>query len=129
MKNRWKGREGEKGFSLMEVVIAIALLGIIGITFISGLACAFGSVIVMQERVAAESLAKSQMEDIKKQDFKDGYHRYQKIDIPSELLAQGYDIEWPFERETVGEELQEITVVVTHNGEEILRTEGYKLDR
>jgi len=121
--------KSEKGFSLIEVIIAIALLGIIGVTFLSGLAVAFKSVIIMQERVTAESLAKSQLEYIKNQDYRDEHHQYQKIDIPSELADQGYDIEWPFERETLGDGLQKITVVVSHRDKKILEVEGYKLDR
>ena len=119
----------ELGQSFIETLIALFILGMVAVIFLGGLTIASKSVIVSQERVTAENLAKSQMEDIKNQDFKDGYHQYQKINIPSELADQGYNIEWPFERETIGDGLQKITVVVSRNGEEILELEGYKSDR
>ena len=59
----------EKGFSLVEVLVALALLGIIGAAFLSGLATASKSILIADERTTAESLARSQMEYVKKQDY------------------------------------------------------------
>ena len=56
-----------KGFSLIEVIVALALLGIIGVAFFGGLATASKAIFIADERATAESLARSQMEDIKNQ--------------------------------------------------------------
>ena len=117
----------ELGQTLIETLVALVILGMVAIIFLSGLAIASKSVIVSEERVTAENLAKSQMENIKKQNYKHS-GSYSKIYIAPELQAQGYDIELPAV-EPVGSGLQKVTVVVSRNGEEILEIEGYKLDR
>jgi prepilin-type N-terminal cleavage/methylation domain-containing protein len=57
------------GFSLIEVVIAIALLGIIGTAILSALSTASLALIIADQRATAESLARTQMEDVKKQQY------------------------------------------------------------
>ena len=59
----------ELGQTLIETLVALVILGMVAIIFLSGLAIASKSVIVSQQRVTAENLAKSQMEYIKKQDY------------------------------------------------------------
>ena len=59
--------KNEKGFSLIEVMIAIALLGIIGVAFLGALATASNAIFIADERATAESLARSQMEYVKNQ--------------------------------------------------------------
>ncbi len=54
--------KNERGFTLIEVMIAVALMGIIGIALLSGLATASRALFVADERATAESLARSQME-------------------------------------------------------------------
>lgn len=67
MKRVLAGRS--RGFSLIEVVIAIALLGIIGLTILSALSTASLALIIADQRATAESLAKSQIEFVKNQDY------------------------------------------------------------
>jgi len=59
--------KNEKGFSLIEVMIAIALLGVIGVAFLGALATASNAIFIADERATAESLARSQMEFVKNQ--------------------------------------------------------------
>ena len=59
----------QKGFSLIEVVIAVALLGIIAAGFLSALATASKVLLIADERSTAESLARSQAEYVKNQDY------------------------------------------------------------
>ena len=54
-----------RGFSLIEVVIAIALIGIIGATILSALSTATLTLIIADRRATAESLARSQIEYVK----------------------------------------------------------------
>ncbi len=58
-----------KGFSLIEVIVALALLGIIGVAFFGGLATASKAIFIADERATAESLARSQMEYVKSQSY------------------------------------------------------------
>ena len=140
---RWLGKEkfrlfrGQRGVGLIETVIALALLGMVGVAFLSGLTTTSRSAMVSQERVAAESLAKSQLEHIKSQgyipiaDYNPLTNCYEKIDISADLVGEGYDIEIT-PPETViepgggGFELQSITVVISCNGKAILQVSSYR---
>jgi prepilin-type N-terminal cleavage/methylation domain-containing protein len=88
-----------RGLTMIEVLIAIAILGIISITFLSALSTASLSVSVADERTVAESLARRQMEYAKNQGYNsasvlnNNNPTYQKIsDIP-----EGYSI-WSVNR-------------------------------
>lgn len=80
---------GERGMSLIEVLIALAILAIAGIAFLSGLIMTSQGVMVSQNRLGLESLAKSQMEYIKSQPYSDN------LTVPYSELADipdGYSI-------------------------------------
>jgi type II secretory pathway pseudopilin PulG len=124
---RWGG---EWGFTLVEAVIAMAILGMVGGVFLHGAAIGPKTVMVSQERVAAESLAKSQMEDTKAQEYVPEATSYPQITIPSDLAGQGYDVEVsgdPLHDPDDG--IQEITVSVTRGGETLWTIVDYKMDR
>jgi prepilin-type N-terminal cleavage/methylation domain-containing protein len=53
------------GFTLLEVVIAIALIGLIGVAVLSALSTASLALIISDQRATAESIARTQMEYIK----------------------------------------------------------------
>lgn len=59
-----------RGFTLIEVLLAIALLGVIAIAFMSALSTASTVLIVADERTTAESLARRQMEYVKSQGYR-----------------------------------------------------------
>jgi prepilin-type N-terminal cleavage/methylation domain-containing protein len=56
---------GSQGFTLIEVVIAIALIGLIGAAVLSALSTASLALIIADERATAESVARTQMEYVK----------------------------------------------------------------
>lgn len=83
-------RGSSRGFSMLEVVIAIALLGIIAISVLTALQTAALALISADRRATAESLARSQMEYIRQQGYiiaeNGGEVTYQEIEInPDEL--------------------------------------------
>ena len=134
--------KSQTGFTLIGTLIGLGLLGIIAVGFLSGLATTFKAVTISQERVITESLAKSQLEYIKVQDYlqaavydpDDPEKCYKLIDIPDDLIAQGYDIAINPPQTIIspdGEmfELQSITVVIKRNGEAMLIISGYKAGR
>jgi prepilin-type N-terminal cleavage/methylation domain-containing protein len=130
--------EKEKGFSLIEVMLAIALLGIIAVAFLGALSTGSKAIIIADERATAESIARSQMEDIKKHDYiyydVAGHGLYEKITPPS-----GYDVEFtvvlldPKGDGTANDDgIQKITVTVKHPIDptpDVITLEGYKLNR
>jgi len=143
MRHLKRGRSGvfrgQKGFLLIEILVGLALLGIITVVFLNGLSTAAKGVSVSQERVSAESLAKSQIEYIKLQDYvavadynpDDPANRYELIDTPADLAAAGYSVEInPPEivlTEAGGYELQSITVAVKRDGKGKLVVSIYRV--
>jgi prepilin-type N-terminal cleavage/methylation domain-containing protein len=59
----------EKGFSLLEVLLAVALVGILGTAIPSALSTANRTTIISNEHTMAESLARSQMDYVQNQTY------------------------------------------------------------
>jgi len=57
--------KSEKGFSLLEVMIAMLVMGLIGAAFLGSVFTATKTVFITDERASAESLARSEMEYVK----------------------------------------------------------------
>jgi prepilin-type N-terminal cleavage/methylation domain-containing protein len=85
VRKAFRGRS--RGFTMVEVVIAMLLLGIIGVAILSSLSYASTVLIIADRRATAESLAKTQMEYVKNENYSiapdGGVANYTKItDIP-----------------------------------------------
>jgi prepilin-type N-terminal cleavage/methylation domain-containing protein len=132
---------GQRGLTLIEVLVALSILAAVSTTFLLGMTTSSKAVMVSQQAVAVDSLAKSQMEYIKSQSYinVDDYdpnnpdNSYQLIDIPPDLVQQGYEI-IIHDPEDVPEleddnNIQSITVEVTRNGEPAFELVGYKVNR
>jgi prepilin-type N-terminal cleavage/methylation domain-containing protein len=59
----------QNGFSLLEVILAVALVGILGITIPGALSTANKTTMVGGEHTTAESVARSQMDYIQNQSY------------------------------------------------------------
>jgi len=127
-------RRGERGMTLIEVLIALSIIATVSTTFLVGMSTSSKYVIVNQEHVNAESLAKSQMEAIKRWEYDaagipPNYEAAKLTDITT-----GYDINIAAERleadpdndPSEDDGLQQITVTITRGGRTILTLEGYK---
>jgi len=145
--------KNERGFSLIEVLVALALLGIIAVAFLGGLANASKAIFIADERATSESLARSQMEYVKNQDYisapEDGEVTYAKIteipegytiwsvnragDTVEDIIGVPWDSD-PLVNQPVPIDawLQKITVTVIHNNnndKEVITLEDYKVNR
>jgi type II secretory pathway pseudopilin PulG len=131
----------EQGLSFIEILAGLAIVAAITIALINGMTTTFKGIEVSQERVAAESLAKSQVEYIKVQDYVfvadynpgDPANRYETIDIPADLLSAGYSIEISNPQivtssNETGFELQSVNVTVKRNAQGKLIITFYKLN-
>jgi prepilin-type N-terminal cleavage/methylation domain-containing protein len=61
--------KSEKGFSLAEVMVAVALLGVVSVSFLSAIGTAYRAVFIADEQASAENLARSEMEYVKSQEY------------------------------------------------------------
>ena len=123
--------------------MALALLGLIAAAFLGGLATTAQATFIADQRATAESLARSQMEYVKNQDYInysiDPHDSYLVITPPE---GSGYSIDFtavpfnpvtglPYEQ-TGGiffqdKDIQKITVTVEHNDNQVFTLEGYKI--
>jgi len=131
----------EKGFSLMEVALAIALLGIVAVAYLGALATGSRAIMIADERATAESLARTQMEYVRQQSYDANldHDPPQYTTIPD--IPAGYEIEVDAVRldpygdgATNDDGIQSITVTIKHTvgGEpekEIFALEGYRSRR
>ena len=118
---------GQRGASLLEVVIAIGLLGILIAGFVPAMMGATRSMISVDERETAKNLAESQMEYVKGQPYETVYH-------PSASYSQefpGFVVDDPITVAATGgvrdDNIQSFTVVVRRGGLEITRLTGFKV--
>ena len=144
----------ERGVGLIEVLVALAILGIVAAAFLSGLATASKAIFIADERTTAESLARSQMEHIKNQiystinvdwDYTVSDSGRSSADPPDwwdtgspgnpPFLASnyaGYSVEAIADEDDANVGIQKITVTVIHNtnnDKEVITLEDYKVDR
>jgi type II secretory pathway pseudopilin PulG len=128
-------RDGEQGIGLVEVLVALAIFAAVGVVFLMGLQTSGKAVIISQKNVTAEGLAKSKMEEVKGVGYLAGVSAYTEniTAVPSDLVAQGYSFtvivsplpDPPYDDTNI----QKVTVIIYHSGEEAFRLEDYKVNR
>ena len=142
--------------TLIEVLVSLALFAIIAIAFANGLGTASKAGFTADVRTNAESLARTQMEYVKnpscayEEALDGGVANYTKIDMSSfpHYSICSYNrtgpptncgnsdliiaIPWNSGNNTAADTdtgLQKITLVIKHEGNNIITLEGYKIDR
>ena len=149
-------RGSSRGVTLIEVLIAMALVGIIAAAFLGGLATASRSAALADIRTNAESLARSELEYAKSQMYTTPPWEYDVSVQGSSCITDPCPDWWSSERELHGEYagytvtvrsdellddpndpttekdgIQMITVTVFHHSREEAVTvlSGYRVDR
>ena len=128
----------KKGFTLVEVVIAIALLSIVIVAVLGALSTSFKADVVHDVQTTAESLARSEMEYVREQDYFKAPWSYELPSTPppwdtDHTLTPGHDNYTasvnavPLNTNDRG--IQKITVAISHNDGVITELESYKTGR
>jgi type II secretion system protein I len=123
MKRIAKLVKRERGYTLIEVIVALAIFAIVSVAFLVALVTAGKALLLAQERTTAESIARSQMEDIKESLFASSYDS----SVASEYSEKGYTV--TIETDLIALGLQKINITVFLRGDEVWELEGYKADR
>jgi len=130
---------GQKGQTLVELLIAIAILGMIAVPFLTALSSSSRGIIVADERTTAESIVRTEMEYIKNCDYNltgfsyeipptanntpwGGFHA-----LDDYYADAGYSVN--VTGVPIDLYIQNITVKVYHGNESVLTTSTYKIKR
>jgi len=147
--------KSEKGFSLAEVMLAIALLGIVSVAFLGAMSTASKAIFIADEQATAESLARSQMEYVKSLAYitaagsppsgPQAVYNGAKISVPSgyeirsinragneDTSANIIGVPWNSQTgQPLGTDggLQRVKLVIKHIDKQVLTLEGFKVKR
>ena len=120
----------ESGLTLIETLVALAILGAVSVTFLGGLTNSSKSTFIADEQTTAESLARSQMEQVKAADYVYDATEYFPAPIPGDKDYVNYSViitAEPLDNPDDG--IQKITVTIKHSDKVIIKLEGYKRQR
>ncbi len=109
-----------------NILMALAIIAIIAVAFVSALASAAKATSIDKERTMAESLARSELEYIKNSTYSSSYDVDSSITMPS-----GWTIDPPVVSSVParGSGIQQVVVSVIRNGREIISLTDYKVNR
>ena len=118
---------GEEGLGLVEVLVAVAILGMTVVALLAAISTGSIGVSTTEESVTAANLARSQLEYTRSQPYDDVPAAYATVTPPA-----GYTVS--ADASAIPEagpdpSIQKITVTVARNGETLLTVEDFKVDR
>ncbi len=117
----------QRGFSLIEVLVAMALLAGAGIAIIIALGTASKGVSTADERETAKNIAEMQLEYIMNQPYAESYPA-KMMDYPGYSILTGADGRIATEAvpARIDGNIQKITITVLHESKQILTVIGQK---
>ena len=115
----------ENGFSLMEMLVAVSIVGIAFSVFMTALSISSLSVGTLNEATVAQDLAQRQIEQLKSAAYDSTGASYTLVTAPS-----GYTIGLAVNSAIYADnKIQKLTVTISHNAQQVLVVENYKGNR
>ncbi len=128
LRNRLRS---ESGIGLIEALVALSILGLVALTFLSGLYTTSKAAFITDTRSTALSMAQSQMEWAENYTYFSAPYDYTSaspnatgkdyINYSANITATSIN--------GTGVDIQKITVIVMRSGAEVTRLESYKANR
>jgi len=128
----------ERGTSLVEVLVSVAIIAIVLTTFLAALSTATFGVATVRERVTAANLARKQLECIQHHPYIDGAApiSYTTTCTVTQLSSYPMDLSISYWisptftiTPTADSGMQWITVTVYHNSDPVFTIGNYKVER
>ena len=119
----------DKGFILIETLIALVLMGIVAVSLLSGASTVIKANNIAGEQAIAQSLVRSEMEYVKNYQY-----QYSASTYPADLsitIPEGWVVPPPVVGlvHATDDGIQSVNVTAEHNGKTVLSIEMYKVDR
>ena len=138
LKGKFKLSREQMGFTLIEIVIALSILGFIGAGFLAALNTNSKATSSLDERVLAANLVTAYFEAVKESSYDNTYPEYSSvgdnITLPTQFSVT-IDCDYSNDGGTTwadsytDETLQRITVFVSHQGKPVLSMCTYKAEK
>ena len=118
-------RVHEKGFTLVETLVAVAVMGTAAVALLAALSTGSIAVAIVEEKVTAEGIARSQLEYTQSLPFQVAPAIYFTTTPPA-----GYGVTAEaFPVAGTDDDLQRVVVTVYHQGAQVRTAEAYKMNR
>jgi len=115
----------ERGIGLAETLVAITIIGITVVAFITALSTGTLAVRESDQEAVAQQLARTQLEYLKSLPYDATGAAYPTVDTPS-----GYTVSLETDASIYTDtDIQELTVTIYRDGESILTVAAYKVNR
>ena len=120
-------KNNQTGMTLIETLVAIAILALISVVFLGGLVVGSKGTLEADEQSTAESVARCQMEWVQGLTYVDNATQYSPGDLDTFDDYGGYTANITAESlHSPDDGIQKITVTVLHKGNWVMSIEGYK---
>lgn len=120
-------RGGERGFGIVDALIAVFILGVVVVAFTMALSTGAAGAGEADQQGVAQGIAMSQLEYVKSLAYVPGAGSYPSISVPSGWTVTA--VRSAISQASGNPDIQNVTVTVMRHGVTILTVEGYKVNR